>query len=106
MLANLLMANDIVYTSEHWLTPDDIHLLEAVSSKHNLFNFQSDMPVSSCQLSRRGRPYGGRCWFVRDTVNVIAYDTPNDIISTLVVEVDRNGVSDEMLIVGVWIHTI
>ena len=62
---------DVIFLCEHWLNSEEYYLLTERYTNHNLF-FQSDMEVSA--LETRGRPFGGKCWLVSKSLNVLEYD--------------------------------
>jgi len=103
MVRNLVDNNDILFLIEHWLTEDQYYLLDEISSSHDIVNFQADMDVSSCSLSRRGRPFGGKCWFIRNEIKIVSNDIINKHISTIEIKVNLNGNNEHMLIIGGWL---
>lgn len=103
MVKNVISSNDFTFLVEHWLTHDQQNLLDDASFSHTVYNFQSDMPISSCALSRRGRPFGGRCWFIKNDIQVKSHETVDDILSILEVEVCHDDVNTCMLMIGIWI---
>jgi hypothetical protein len=63
----------------------------------NLF-FQSDMDYETDGITA-GRRFGGRCWLVKRTLNVISFDFDNPDYSVL-----RISIGCETLnIIGAWI---
>ena len=76
----LVNSNDIIYIAEHWLRPNEQFELNNFSASHKLI-FESDIP-NNCKKAP-GRPYGGRCWLVRNTITIVDYEIFNDLISLL-----------------------
>lgn len=103
MCSNIINSSDATFICEHWLTNDESNIIENISSNNTIYNFHSDMPVSSCALSRRGRPFSGRGWIISNRFKVVSYDLIEDLISVMEVEVCLDGVRSNMLLIGVWI---
>lgn len=77
-IEQLCKKNDILFLCETWLKEEQKYILSYISTDHRVF-FKSDMVISP----RFGRPYGGRCWFVRNSIEVISCDFINESISIL-----------------------
>ena len=71
-------ANDILFLSETWLKEEQRYVLSSISQDHNVY-FKSDMALTP----RYGRPYGGRCWYVRKFIEVTQCDFINESVSVL-----------------------
>ena len=72
-------------------------MINNILSDHKLI-FQSDMVDSS--QSTRGRPFGGKCWVIRNDVNLVSYELFSDIISMIKI-CDGNG--KFIYLFGAWI---
>ena len=92
-IEQLCKENDILFLSETWLKEEQKYILSYISRDHRVF-FKSDMVVSP----RFGRPYGGRCWFVRNSIKLVSIDFINESISVLRFVKDNK----EFCVIGVY----
>ena len=83
-IEQLCLSNDVVFLSETWLKSEQKYILSGISEDHNVF-FRSDMTISP----RFGRPYGGRAWYIRKTIEVIHCDFTNEHLSVIVFKKDN-----------------
>lgn len=81
MVINTIKDNIILFLIEHWLTSDARTKLDELYLDYNILNFHSDMESSQCALSKPGRPFGGKCWFVKQDIRVLDNGIINDIVS-------------------------
>ena len=59
-VSNLLNDNEILFICEHWLSNVEKHIIE--NSTHTLI-------FSSAEKQPAGRPYGGNCFMVHNTIS-------------------------------------
>ena len=85
--------NDIVFICEHWLQQSEEILLESISNK-KLIIFNSSMEEGQ----RKGRPFGGLCWFIDDKLKIISYEFISNFISIIKILIDGNALN----IIGVY----
>lgn len=97
MVEELLKCNDVMFLIEHWLPYEAEHILSGISANHNTI-FQSEF--SDTDL-RRGRPFGGTCWFVSNKLKILEHESLNRNISYIRVQ-DVNG-GPSTLVYGVWL---
>lgn len=73
---------DIIFICEHWLNSKEQYLIDEKYSRNFKTYFQSDMDI---QLSRKfsGRPFGGKCWLVKNDIKVISVDFNNPDFSII-----------------------
>ncbi len=79
MLEHLINNNDIIFLIEHWLRPDEQYIINDLISEHRAI-FKSDMQAISSKKTR-GRPFGGRCWLIKNSIKVLAVEDFNIVIS-------------------------
>ena len=77
-IKKLIDNNDICLFIEHWLDLYEKYLLEDICSDHNIY-FHSDYDKSKC---KNGRPYGGMCWVIKKSINILNFVQYNEKIST------------------------
>ena len=85
--------NDIVFICEHWLQQSEEILLESISNKKQII-FNSSMEEGQ----RKGRPFGGLCWFIDDKLKIISYEFISNFISIIKILIDGNALN----IIGVY----
>ena len=100
-LKELINSHDISFIIEHWLSDEEAFLFNQLSDQHSIL-FQSDFSVANCSGStkRRGRPFGGKCWVVKNDVKIKSHEVINNDIS--IIEVAKNS-SESFILVGVWL---
>ena len=96
-IKQLIHNNDICFFIEHWLDLHEKYLFEDICNDHNIY-FHSDYDKSKC---KNGRPYGGTCWVVKKSVNILNFIQYNDKVSKLTID-DNNKKS--ISIFGVWLE--
>ena len=74
----------MIFLSETWLKDEQKYILCDFAKDHTVIA-KSDMVVSP----RFGRPYGGRAWLVRNSIEVIHKDFLNEHISVIVLKKDN-----------------
>ena len=70
-------SHDISIFIEHWLSDEEA--FNQLSNQHSIL-FQSDFSFSNCPGStrRRGRPFGGKCWVVKNDVKIKSHEVLNN----------------------------
>ena len=78
-LKELINSHDISFIIEHWLSDEEDFLFNQLSDKHSIL-FQSDFSFANCPGStrRRGRPFGGKCWVVKNDVKIKSHEVLNN----------------------------
>ena len=99
MVKCIMNEYDVCFFSEHWLGDSEGYLFNDICRNQSTI-FSADFENSTRDRKvGRGRPFGGRCWVVRDSLNIKSYDKMSKSLSRLIV-VDSFGV--ETIIYGVW----
>ena len=70
-LKKLINSHDISFVIEHMLSDEEAYLFNQLSHHHSIL-FQSDFSIAngSGETRRRGRPFGGKCWVVKNDVKI------------------------------------
>ena len=90
----------ICFFIEHWLGEEESHYFNELTNQHSIL-FESDFSCESrlnCKGSK-GRPFGGRCWVIRNDIKVIEYLRLSNVLSKISIE-DPKG--SKMSIFGIW----
>ena len=87
MIKNLIYNNDICFFIKHWLGNDESFLFNQLCTHHSII-FKSDFNNSEFGTvnSRKGRPFGGHCWVINNTLKVIEHIEISNAISKIVIE--------------------
>ena len=101
MVQKLINDFDSIFLIEHWLTNDEKYLISDLINDHSMI-FESDMHDFS-NKRKPGRPFGGRCWLIKNSVKVLAVEQFNKIVSMIKIRVSVNNVNKNMYIFGVWV---
>jgi hypothetical protein len=75
----LLAQFDICFFCEHWLAEEEEYLFKQMSSTHH-FIFKASY---SAKDKIRGRPYGGLCWAIDKSINIVDVQCIEDDVSML-----------------------
>ena len=93
----LLKENDIIFIIEHWLAVEEFHEFNIIDTSNFNILFTSEFSLKD---KSRGRPYGGKMWFVKKGINILAcYELSNNI---MVISVEL-GNGKSLQIYGVWL---
>jgi len=100
MVRDLILNNDVCFFIEHWLGEEEAFYFNELSDEHQIL-FEADY---SCEARLRcdgakGRPFGGRCWVVRNCLRVLEYESLSKVLSKITIE-DLKG--SRVSIFGVW----
>ena len=99
--ANKLMISDLVskfdkcFVIEHWLGSDDSFYFNDICSYHSII-FNSDYANS---VTRRGRPFGGKCWVIHNRLRIVEHTELSNSISKIILDVPNFG---HLCIFGIW----
>jgi hypothetical protein len=81
MVQKLINDFDSIFLIEHWLTNDEKYLISDLINDHSMI-FESDMHDFS-NKRKPGRPFGGRCWLIKNSVKALAVEQFNKIVSMI-----------------------
>ena len=95
MVENIVNNNHIIFLIEHWLGNAESSYLSDISSNHSII-FSSDFNNSE---KLAGRPFGGRCWFIHNSIRVLHYEELGLNISKITIEGDD---LEKSTIYGIW----
>ena len=100
MIEKLINENDVCFFIEHWLGNAEANYLNEISSNHSTI-FSSDFNNSELGGARgfKGRPFGGRCWVVRNNIKVINYEILSQSISRITIQSVKIATTT---IYGIW----
>ena len=72
MIEKLILNNDVCFFIEHWLSEEESYLFSGISAEHSIL-LEADFSCEERLTCNgvRGRPFGGRCWVVRNNLRVI-----------------------------------
>ena len=92
-IENIVQLNDIIFLAERWLLDFETFLLDQISSSH--------VPITqSGQKHESGRPFGGHCFFVKNTlsqnVNILHKDE-----HILAIEISLGD--SQFIIIGIYL---
>jgi len=93
--------NDICFFVEHWLVNKEAYLFNSICSEHSII-YKSDFDkhsFSTCGAKRRGRPFGGTCWVVKESLKIASHDQLSEYISK--VSIECTG-ARKIHVYGVW----
>ena len=99
MINKLINNNDICFFIEHWLGNDEAYLFNQLCVDHSII-FKSDFDNSEFGTvnNRKGRPFGGSCWVIRNNLKIIEHSNLSNDISKIVIE-DCN--SNRLAVIGI-----
>ena len=84
-ITKLILDYDVIYLSEHWLSNAEKSIIE------NLIQPQHKLLFSSAEKKIMGRPYGGNCFIINESVagtgTIIHED--NNILAIKVIKNDK-----------------
>ena len=95
MIDHLIKSNSICFFIEHWLGSDESYYFNNLCKKHSIIflpDFEND-------YKKRGRPHGGRCWVLDDSVTLIDHSEPSEAISKITIHTPSMG---KISIFGIW----
>ena len=95
MVKNLIDSNHICYFIEHWLGSDDAYLFNEICNNHSII-FSADYDNDN---RRRGRPFGGKCWVLHNSIRLIEHTELSRAISKITIESEDMG---KISIFGIW----
>lgn len=95
-LKELRNNSQICFITEHWLNSEENILMDDMFPNDNCL-FYSDMDIKD-SFGRRGRPYGGKCWLIDKSFEIIDYAFVNKDVSYVMLKV--NNIS--FLVIGVY----
>ena len=100
MISKLIESHDICFFIEHWLGDAESHYFNQLSDDHS-FIVESDFANSAFEgtKKKRGRPFGGRCWAVRNNLTIVDYSELSHSISKITVVGDN---IERTCILGIW----
>ena len=94
-IQELLSPHKLVFLIEHWLSSEEEHIVQALSSTHTVFDAEFN------DLTRgNGRPYGGCCWLIDNDWTVIRHERFDRHLSSLEVKMGSEGMSIKFY--GIW----
>lgn len=96
-IENILEKNDILFLIEHWMPHEEKYILSNINSD---FEVVYDAEFSDVDV-RRGRPFGGVCWFVNKKYKIIDTNKYNRYLYTIRVQDVNSGYTLELI--GVWL---
>jgi hypothetical protein len=99
MVKKLMKNFDICYFCEHWLGNSEGYLFNDICENQSSI-FSADF--ENCEYdfkSKKGRPFGGRCWIINDKIPIKEYEVLNKAVSRLTVIGDDGN---EVIIYGIW----
>ena len=91
---------DIMFLSELWLHEGEEEYLQHIFPNTNIY-FQSDISVES-KYSKRGRPFGGKAWIIRNEIIIMKQKWVNEEISYVVISNEKNIAM--YIIIGVYLR--
>ena len=100
MVKKLIVNSDVCFFIEHWLGEEESFYFSHLSDQHSIL-FDSDFNCAErlCTYVVKGRPFGGRCWVIKNNIRVIEYQNMSKALSRVSIE-DLNG--SRVSIFGVW----
>jgi hypothetical protein len=97
MVKSLLEKSHICYLIEHWCSKEDEHLIKSLTNKKQKTLFESEFLDVEY---RRGRPFGGTCWVIDSSFEVLNYRYFTRHLSLIEIKEPLGAI---MIVIGVWL---
>ncbi len=95
IVKNLINSYDICFFIEHWLGSNDAYLFNNICSNNSII-FKA---FYDCTTNRKGRPFGGTCWVIHNSLRVVDHVQLSDVVSKIIIEGSRFG---RVNLIGIW----
>ena len=92
---NLINSHEICFFIEHWLGSNEDYLFNNICSNNSIL-FKADYDN---ECDRKGRPFGGTCWVVHNSLRVVDHLELSQSVSKITVEGSSIG---RVTLLGVW----
>ena len=102
-LQYLVLFNDIIFVCEHWLAQEQEYIIhDLLNDNNHQILFLSDYTLAEKEFfqKKKGRPFGGSLWIIRNDLKIKDFCILSGQISKIVIEINS---FENLAIYGVWL---